>query len=352
MAENPKDKSQQDVVDLVKKMASSSSTAKQCAIKAGLDIVNVSWEDTARNKKSCWGPNISDMTLQVDKTRMPVIRYSNFSDKTWDVRMEKIPLVVGNEQLLEPGSSKKETFKTITLSDYLKNFQDYMTYTMKDDQSSKRVEMNLLNEKEDTHVIMSAQCCMLPISTGDSQELPFNVSIFNYQACPTSPSVLTIVSTSKGTSAQLILHRNQRLFFNKHGAKADFLGQRLAEHRKADSSDEKKTEGEMTNKEKQQNVVAIIQVPVLPDQSKMIELIVKTLTNKVFSVFVLPATTIMEVKMKVTDKEGIPVEQQRLMVFGIEMKDNHTIADYKLQTGHIICLVLRLRGGCFFAGTQ
>ena len=28
-----------------------------------LDIMNLTWEDTGRNKFSCMGPNISDMTL-------------------------------------------------------------------------------------------------------------------------------------------------------------------------------------------------------------------------------------------------------------------------------------------------
>ncbi len=31
--------------------------------KVGLDIMNVTWEDTGRSAFSCVGPNISDMTL-------------------------------------------------------------------------------------------------------------------------------------------------------------------------------------------------------------------------------------------------------------------------------------------------
>ncbi len=33
--------------------------------KYGLDIVNLTWEDTGRYKNSAVGPNISDMTIQV-----------------------------------------------------------------------------------------------------------------------------------------------------------------------------------------------------------------------------------------------------------------------------------------------
>ena len=35
------------------------------ASRFGLDVVNVTWEDTGRYGNSCWGPNISDLTIQV-----------------------------------------------------------------------------------------------------------------------------------------------------------------------------------------------------------------------------------------------------------------------------------------------
>jgi hypothetical protein len=42
-----------------------------------------------------------DMTLVVEGStrdyQMPIIRYPNYTDLTWDVAMEKIPIVVGNE---------------------------------------------------------------------------------------------------------------------------------------------------------------------------------------------------------------------------------------------------------------
>src|SRR5262245_37339259 len=39
--------------------------AQQLAQKHGLQILNVTWEDTGRYKGSSVGPNISDMTIQV-----------------------------------------------------------------------------------------------------------------------------------------------------------------------------------------------------------------------------------------------------------------------------------------------
>ncbi|ETO01779.1 hypothetical protein RFI_35660, partial [Reticulomyxa filosa] len=43
------------------------------------------------------------------------------------------------------------------------------------------MEMKLFNEKEDKHVIMPSQCCILLITNGDNAEIPFNISLYNYQ---------------------------------------------------------------------------------------------------------------------------------------------------------------------------
>jgi hypothetical protein len=80
-------------LSLVESMKCMASDQKVIALakEHGLDINTVSWEDTGRTKGSCWGPNISDMTLQVRDEkgvyhRMPVIRQPNFADKTHDVQ--------------------------------------------------------------------------------------------------------------------------------------------------------------------------------------------------------------------------------------------------------------------------
>src|SRR5580704_8424969 len=69
--------------------------ANALALEHGMVIETVTWEDTARTKGSCWGPNISDMTLQVKDEngidqRMPSIRPPNFADKTHDVSIDYI----------------------------------------------------------------------------------------------------------------------------------------------------------------------------------------------------------------------------------------------------------------------
>lgn len=43
------------------------SQLSSLANKYGLNISSVTWEDTSRTKGSCYGDNISDMTLAVTK---------------------------------------------------------------------------------------------------------------------------------------------------------------------------------------------------------------------------------------------------------------------------------------------
>ncbi|XP_077156052.1 ubiquitin-like protein NEDD8 isoform X1 [Ranitomeya variabilis] len=52
------------------------------------------------------------------------------------------------------------------------------------------------------------------------------------------------------------------------------------------------------------------------------------------------------IKERVEEKEGIPPQQQRLIYSGKQMNDEKTAADYKIQGGSVLHLVLALRGGC------
>jgi hypothetical protein len=142
--------------------------ARHYADKFGLVITTVAWEDAARDKDSVWGPCISDMTLQVEENKLPLVRNPNFTDLSWEVSMEKIPLVVGNEKggVLFPTS----------LKEYLQNFRSYLH----NPKSWKGSKNSLYDAERDSHVIMSSQACFLPVMKGSETE--FNVAIFNYQA--------------------------------------------------------------------------------------------------------------------------------------------------------------------------
>ncbi len=75
------------------------------------------------------------------------------------------------------------------------------------------------------------------------------------------------------------------------------------------------------------------------------QIFIKTLQGKTMTLEVSDADTIQSVKNKIFEKEGIPVDQQRLVFNGKQLEDNMTIADYNIQADSNIHLVLRLRGG-------
>jgi hypothetical protein len=208
--------------------------AQTLAAQYGLQVLNLTWEDTGRYYGSSVGPNISDVTIQVQHidpatetyqlTLMPVIRYPNFTDLTGDISPDRFHLLVGNE--------KGDGLERITLTEYLSHFRRYLH----DADSWAGDETSLLAER-DTHVLTSAQAAFLPVPKEGKAE--FNPVIFNYQSYAGDPAVLVIVATREGTSATVIDNTRdafpagfswgQRLFFNQGGERASFTGERLSD---------------------------------------------------------------------------------------------------------------------------
>ncbi|MEB3357529.1 MAG: hypothetical protein VKK04_12445 [Synechococcales bacterium] len=200
----------------------------------GLNILNVTWEDTGRYHNSAVGPNISDMTIQVQQRHpttgdyrlhlMPVIRYPNFTDQTADIPLDDFFIPVGNE--------RGEDLESVSLREFLGNLRRYLT-----EPDSWTGRDNSLLADRDTHVLVSAQACFLPVPQGGIAE--FNPVLFNYQSYPGDPAVLTILVTREGSSVTIIDNERdafaagatwgQRLFFNKNGERASLTGQRLSD---------------------------------------------------------------------------------------------------------------------------
>jgi len=233
--------------DLSKTVANIASNSKlqHLARDHNLNICSITWEDTGRFKGSCWGPNISDMTLRLDKENilLPVIRRPNFSDETADIPIENFTLMVGNE--IENGSLAQ-----LSLKEYLENKDGFIK-----DVNGNAVHSLLCKERDDV-ILTSAQYCILPLHQGTCE---FNVHLYNYQSTSSEPAVLVIVASSQGTSSQAIYGGTTALYFNKAGKAANFIAERLKEERKRLG---KAVEGKMDQDEQERNALFIYQIPL------------------------------------------------------------------------------------------
>jgi hypothetical protein len=239
------------------------SRARSLVEARRLDLLNVMWEDTGRYLGSSVGPNISDVTIEVDfkarrgKVRsalMPVMRYPNFADKTGDVKLDKFFVRVGNEK---PNGQ----LATIPLREYLAHPLAYMTSPQQG-----MIKGGTLLARRDHRLLVSAQAAFLPIQR-DGQAI-FRPVIFNYQSQRRNPAVLAILVTREGTSMTVVdnardtLGREswgQRLFFNAGGQRAALTAERLSDVKQRGATLSGESASEL---QQDSNLLMLIQVPL------------------------------------------------------------------------------------------
>lgn len=220
------------VVDRVAGMVSDAELQGFAAEK-GLQLLDLTWEDTGRSQYSAVGPNISDVTIEVvseDRgarklALMPVLRFPNFTDRTADVRLDRIWLKVGNER---DGSADR----TVSLQEFLASPGRWLSSP-----EAGRIKGGTLLAPRDTHALVSAQATFLPVPQGG--KATFHPVIFNYQSTRGHPAVLTLLVTRQGTSLTVVDNARdtvsggaswgQRLFFNAGGERAPLTAERLAD---------------------------------------------------------------------------------------------------------------------------
>ena len=72
---------------------------------------------------------------------------------------------------------------------------------------------------------------------------------------------------------------------------------------------------------------------------------IKTLTGRQAPFTFEPTAKVLEVKHALQEKEGIQVDQIRLIFAGRQMADDKTLEEYNVTAGSVIHMVLQLRGG-------
>jgi Ubiquitin family len=75
------------------------------------------------------------------------------------------------------------------------------------------------------------------------------------------------------------------------------------------------------------------------------QITIKTLTGRKQVFNFEDSDTVLDVKKQLQEKEGIQVDQIRLIYSGKQLSDDQTLKSYNITAGGTIHMVLQLRGG-------
>ena len=79
--------------------------------------------------------------------------------------------------------------------------------------------------------------------------------------------------------------------------------------------------------------------------SEALSLFIKLLTGETLEYNTQPSDLVEDIKRRIQDHKGIPVDQQRLIFAGQQLEDGRALSDYNIINGTTLHHVIRLRGG-------
>lgn len=80
------------------------------------------------------------------------------------------------------------------------------------------------------------------------------------------------------------------------------------------------------------------------DETKEITVFVQNIGGRTYNIQIKNSATVQELKQTIQSKEGIPVEQQRLVFEGRLIENSCSLSDYNIQHESRVFMSLRITG--------